>query len=67
MTIDDLNETIGTELPQDRAHTIAGLALDVAGRRPEAGESVTVDGVELTVEAVDGARITSVLVRPKPE
>jgi putative hemolysin len=67
MTIDDLNETIGTELPQDRAHTVAGLALDVAGRRPEPGESVTVDGVELTVEAVDGARITSVLVRPRPE
>jgi putative hemolysin len=64
MTIDDLNETIGTTLPQDRAHTIAGLVLDLAGRRPEPGESVSVDGVDLTVEAVDGARINSVLVRP---
>jgi CBS domain containing-hemolysin-like protein len=27
---------------------------------------VTVDGIELTIEAVDGARITSVLVRPRP-
>jgi putative hemolysin len=63
MTVDDLNETIGTRLPQDRAHTIAGLVFDLAGHRPEPGESVTVDGVRLTVETVEGARIQSVLLR----
>jgi putative hemolysin len=63
MTLDDLNETIGTRLPQDRAHTIAGLVFDLAGHRPEPGESVTADGVLLTVESVEGARIQSVLLR----
>jgi magnesium and cobalt exporter, CNNM family len=63
MTVDDLNETLGTHLPQDRAHTVAGLVLDLAGRRPESGESVSVDGVVLTVESVDGARIRSVLIQ----
>lgn len=66
MTVDDLNEAIGTELPQDRAHTVAGLVFDVAGRRPEAGASVSVGGTALTVEEVDGARIHSVLVRVTP-
>jgi putative hemolysin len=64
MTVDDLNETTGMELPQDHAHTIAGLVLHAAGHRPDPGESVAVDGVVLTVEAVDGARIRSVLLRP---
>jgi putative hemolysin len=66
MTIDDLNETVGMRLPQDRAHTIAGLVFDLAGHRPEPGESVTADGVVLTVETVEGARIQTVLVRPGP-
>jgi putative hemolysin len=64
ITVDDLNELLGMELPQDRAHTLAGLVLDLAGRRPEPGVSMTVDGVVLTVEAVDGARIRSVRVHP---
>ena len=63
ITVDDLNELLGTRLPQERAHTLAGLVQDEAGRRLSPGESVTVDGVVLTVEAVDGARIRSVLVR----
>jgi putative hemolysin len=65
MTIDDLNETTGLKLPQDeRAHTVAGLVFDHSGRRPDPGERLTIDGVELTVEAIDGARIRSVLLRP---
>jgi magnesium and cobalt exporter, CNNM family len=64
MTVDDLNESVGLSLPQDRAHTVAGLVLDLAGRRPEPGESVTVDSVSLTVDAVDGARIRTVVIRP---
>jgi putative hemolysin len=64
MTIDDLNETLGTGLPEDRAHTVAGLVLDLAGRRPQPGESVTVDGVVVTVDAVEGERIRSVVIRP---
>jgi putative hemolysin len=64
LTVDDLNEMLGMHLPQDRAHTVAGLVFDLAGRRPEAGESLSVDGVVLTVEAVEGARIRSILVQP---
>ncbi len=42
--------------------TIGGLVLERLGRAPERGDSVTVDGYVLAVEAVDGARIERVVV-----
>ena len=63
MTIDDFNETIGTQLPQDDARTLAGLVFNALGRRPEAGDEVTVGDVRLTVEETDSARITRLLIR----
>jgi putative hemolysin len=62
MTIDDFNETVGTDLPVGHSRTLAGLAFDGLGRRPLAGDVVTVDGVELRVDAVDGNRITRIEV-----
>jgi putative hemolysin len=58
MTIDDFNETVGTALPQDDARTLGGLVFAALGRRPTPGDRVTVDGVTLVVERVDGLRIT---------
>jgi putative hemolysin len=63
MTIDDFNETLGTELPQDDARTLAGLVFNALGRRPVAGDEVAVDSVRLNVDETDGARITRLLVR----
>jgi putative hemolysin len=58
MTVDDFNESVGTALPQDEAHTLAGPVFAALGRRPAPGDTVTVDGVTLVVERVDGLRIT---------
>jgi magnesium and cobalt exporter, CNNM family len=59
MTVDDFNETLGTALPQQAgSRTMAGLVFDALGRRPAAGDAVTVDGTDLGVAEVDGARIT---------
>jgi putative hemolysin len=63
MTIDDFNEELGTNLPQDGPHTMAGLVFHTLGRRPQPGESVQIGDVVLTVEEVDGARIKRLLVR----
>jgi CBS domain containing-hemolysin-like protein len=63
MTIDDFNEELATELPQDGPHTMAGLVFHTLGRRPQPGESVQIGDVVLTVEEVDGARIKRLLVR----
>ena len=67
MTVDDFNELTGSALPQEEAHTLAGLVFDALGRRPEAGEHVVVGEHELTVREVDGARIARIDVRPVSE
>jgi len=62
LTIDDFNEMLDTQLPQDGPRTIAGLVLETLGRRPDPGDTVTVDGVEMLVESLDGLRITRLRV-----
>jgi len=63
MTIDDFNETVGTQLPKDDARTLAGLVFHELGRRPNPGDAVELDGVRLTVGEVDGHRITRLRIR----
>ena len=63
MTIDDFNETMGTELPIDHVRTLAGLVFNALGRRPEVGDEVAVGDVRLRVEETDSARITRIVVR----
>jgi putative hemolysin len=62
MTIDDFNETVGARLPQRSARTLAGLVLERLGRQPAPGDSVTVGGAAIRVEAIDGLRISRLLV-----
>ncbi len=62
MTIDDFNEAVGTQLPQDEARSMAGLVFNALGRRPQPGDEVTVGSVRLAVERMDGLRITRLRV-----
>jgi putative hemolysin len=62
LTIDDFNETVGTHLPQGDARTLAGLVLAELGRQPRPGDAATVGDVTIRVEAVDGLRVTRLLV-----
>ena len=62
ITVDDFNEATGTELPQDGPRTLAGLVFDALGRRPRVGDAVELAGTKVAVEAVDGLRITGLLV-----
>jgi putative hemolysin len=62
MTIDDFNEAVGTELPQRGPRTLAGLAFDALGRRPEPGDVVGVEGVTLRIEEVQDLRITKLRI-----
>jgi magnesium and cobalt exporter, CNNM family len=58
ISIDDFNETVGTDLPHDGARTLAGLVFAALGRRPEPGDTVQIGSVRLRVEALEGLRIT---------
>ena len=62
ITIDEFNELINADLPDDDWDTLGGLIFDDLGRVPEVGETVTTNGLALTVETVEGRRITRVRV-----
>jgi CBS domain containing-hemolysin-like protein len=62
--IDELNEAVGVTFPSDDWDTVGGLVFNLLGRVPEAGECVTSEGYDFTVERMEGQRIMSVLVRP---
>ena len=69
MTIDDFNEAVGTQLPQDGVRSMAGLVFNALGRRPQPGDAVAVGSVRLAVERMDGLRITRLCVElatPQP-
>ncbi|MBA3375004.1 MAG: cobalt transporter, partial [Actinobacteria bacterium] len=71
-TIDDFNETFGTDLEQDDFHTMAGLVFGALGRAAGVGDEIAVDGMRLTVSEVEGSRISRLDVefegdeKPKP-
>jgi CBS domain containing-hemolysin-like protein len=66
-SIDDINELLRTELPDEEWDTVAGLMLDLLGRMPEAGEEVTFRGLSLKADKVQGRRIASVLITRAPD
>ena len=46
-SIDDVNELLDVELPDEEWDTVAGLVLDLFGRIPDEGEEVTFEGLTL--------------------
>lgn len=64
LNVHELNELLGTELPEeDGWDTVGGLLVGLLGRVPDRGETVTVEGVTLIAERVQGRRVAKVLVR----
>jgi CBS domain containing-hemolysin-like protein len=62
--LDDLNERLQVALPADEYDTLGGLLYGLAGKIPAPGERFEHSGLEFTVAAVRGKRITQVQVRP---
>jgi putative hemolysin len=73
MAIDDLNELLGTDLPEGDWDTVGGLVYGLLGHVPTEGESVEFERHQLTAERVLGRRIGRVriteqaTVEPAPE
>jgi CBS domain containing-hemolysin-like protein len=57
----DVEDELGIELENTGEATIGGHVVEVLGRVPEAGEVVALQGREVTVSAVDEARIVELL------
>jgi len=62
LSIDDLNELLDVELPQDEWDTVAGLMNGLLGAVPKEGETVSFDNLTFTAERVLGRRISKVLI-----
>ncbi len=64
LPVDEVNELIHAELPTGAWDTVGGLVFDLLGHVPEAGESVSVDGLRLVADRVNGRRIERVRIVP---
>jgi magnesium and cobalt exporter, CNNM family len=67
MSISDLNELLGLELPDDHWETVAGFLFGTLEHVPAEGESVTKDGWRFTATEVEGRRIRRVKVTLETE
>lgn len=62
LRVDDLNNLLGTRLPDAEWDTVGGLVLGLAGRVPVVGERFEFGGAVLVAERVQGRRIERVKV-----
>jgi CBS domain containing-hemolysin-like protein len=62
LPVDELNEILEVELPQEEWDTVGGLMMAALGHLPQQGEHVEFEGLRFTAERVQGRRIAKVLV-----
>ncbi|MEJ2151716.1 MAG: hemolysin family protein [Gemmatimonadota bacterium] len=62
MLIPDFNERFSLALDEEEYHTIGGYVFGELGRRPEIGDVTDAPGCRLTVEALDGMRVSRLRV-----
>jgi CBS domain containing-hemolysin-like protein len=62
ISIDEVNELLDVELPDEEWDTVGGLMLGLMGSIPEEGEEVAFQNLRFTAEAVNGRRISKVLI-----
>ena len=63
ISINDINETLGTDFESQDFETVGGLVLGRLGRVPEAGDEIRIDGYLLRVDQTDGPRIAQIVIR----
>ncbi len=61
--LEDLQDH-GVELVDETVTSVGGLVFTRLGRLPRTGDSITVDGWTLTVEATSGTRVVLVAIEP---
>lgn len=61
-SIGDVNDALGTSLPEDELGTIGGLVFNTLGDIPVVGENVEINNVTLIVDKMRGRRISRVKI-----
>jgi CBS domain containing-hemolysin-like protein len=67
MAIDELNELLGGNLPNDDWDTLGGLVFSTLEHVPTPGEELEFEGWHFTAEEVEGRRVRLVRVREIPQ
>lgn len=67
LPIEEANEVLESGFESEDFETVGGLVLSHLGRAPEVGDRVELDGYDLGVDEVDGARISQVVARERDE
>lgn len=62
--IDDLNEQIDSDFPEDEYETIGGLIFGLLGKDPEVGDSVDYEDWRLKVQEKEERRLRKILLEP---
>jgi putative hemolysin len=70
LSIDEVNEILDVELPDEEWDTVGGLMLGLMGSIPDEGEEVPFQNLRFKAEKVNGRRISKVLItreeQPEP-
>jgi CBS domain containing-hemolysin-like protein len=67
LPVDELNELLGSDLPDDEWDTVGGLVVGALGHVPDPGEVVELNGVAIMTERVQGRRVAKVIVHRREE
>ena len=65
-SIDDVNDLLDVELPDEDWDTVAGLVLDIFGKIPNVGEEAAFQGLSFRAEELQGRRVATVLISRVP-
>ena len=63
VSINEVNEALGTAFESQDFETVGGLVLGHLGRVPEEGDEVRIDGYLLRVNDTDGPRIAQIVIQ----
>ncbi len=61
LPVDDFNEKFDTAIDSE-SDTIGGVVIEVAGRIPEKGDAVEIEGLRVVVEDLQGTRLKQLIV-----
>jgi putative hemolysin len=68
LLVSDVNEYLELELPEEVADTLSGLIFSELGRPPQEGDTVTVGGTVIRVEALEDLSVREVSLKlPTPD
>ncbi len=62
LSIEELNETLGVDIPEEDFDTLGGFVFDLFGKIPSKFEKVGYDGLEFIIQEMDGHKIKTVKV-----